>query len=185
MRAAAEVERRDDVSPLHMLGDRRIEDRAIVPVVTLEERARDVNGDHDVRVRVTVGAVAQRDLVQRARGRGVRTGRSDSQHDECDSECDCREPETPGTHAPPSRVVLALDRLSPNLALQLPQCCQRAPTMHPVLPGPIRTRGEREVKVRVETLRRDCAKPNTRAARVGSPRARQTFASRMPTSSAA
>jgi hypothetical protein len=136
MCAAAEVERRDDVAPLHMLRDRGKEHRAVVSVVTLEKGARNIDGDDDVRVRVTVGSVAQGDLVQRAWRRRVRTRRCDTQHDQRDPKRDRREPEPPGSPAPAGRVMPLQDRVSPNLALQVAQCCQRAPTIHPpVLPA--------------------------------------------------
>jgi len=88
----AEIEGRDDVAPLLVLGNVGEEHRSVVAVVTFELDARDVDGDDDVRVGVTARAMTQRDLVVgvgfcRAGGGGDAQGGDDrAEHDRHDTQ---------------------------------------------------------------------------------------------------
>jgi hypothetical protein len=115
-----------------VLGDLREEDRPVVMRVVFEPDARDVDRDHDVRIRVAVSSVAQRDLVFRIRLGRVGACRGETEHDQHRAERDRR-----GTHSTRATwraiplaarrarlvVVRVVIRVAPYFALQ---CLQRS-----------------------------------------------------------
>ncbi len=82
----SKVEWRNDVSPFLVFGDGGEEDGPVVTVVALVKKARHVDGDLDVGVRVAIRTVTQCDLVQRVRLRRTRRTRGDTQDDQCHAE---------------------------------------------------------------------------------------------------